>query len=116
MKNTYTKYAGRKFILSLLLFGLATGFLWEDAITGGQWQTVLMVTVVSYVTGQTIADRTSSGAFRLGSLFSRRFIIAVGVVALASLMLHTGRIDGDVWLQTVIAAGGAYNLISPLSR
>jgi len=117
------KFLSRKFILSVLLFVVATWFLSIDILAGFQWQIVLMATALTYLGGKSLekakannVDPVVSFWDRIVSLFSREFLISLGIFILATILAYTHKISGDIWFQIVTVIGSTYNVFNSMSK
>lgn len=115
------KYLSKKFLLSAMLFAMASFNIVKHLIDQYQFQWVVMATAVSYLAAMSLTKYTetsySANGYdkatllnRLKELFSREFILAVGVVMFIQILLVFGLIGGAVWFAIASAIAGAYNI------
>lgn len=115
------KFLSRKFVLSVLLFIVATYFLKVNIINQFQWQIVLMATAMTYIGGRSfvkakiISEKSVLFFDRIKGIFSREFLVALGVFVLVTFFAITKKVNGDVWFQVSTVIGSAYNVFNSLA-
>lgn len=114
------KFLSRKFLLSVLLFVVATYFLKVDIINQFEWQIILMATAMTYIGGRSLVKASvqypaKTGFWdRLSGIFSREFLVTIGVFLLTSILAYIKKIDGSVWFQISTVIGSAYNVFNSI--
>lgn len=132
------KILSRKVLASLLVFITATIFVWYAKISGGEWVSLAIVTVVGYIAGdgatqavKYIKKIKKSGVpmlssltdelpvsleSRLGNLFSPPFIAAIVVYTVATILMWNGKISTTEWNYVAMGTILGYNLLNPLTK
>ncbi len=130
------KILSRKVLASLLVFITATIFIWFSKISGAEWVSLAIVTVMAYIAGDGVSQvikyvkKSKAKAAlnncldsepikigdRLKNLLSMPFLAALFVYGVATVLMWHGKISTTEWNYVAMGTILGYDLLNPMGK